>query len=402
MLDLVLIVLLVPGLLAVALTLFSAFAVKMICRRPAPSGPTPPISVLKPLCGNDEGLYENLASIARQRYPEFEIIFGAESADDPALEVARRIQHDFPEVPIRVLSGPPAFGMNPKVRNLAMLARVARYDLVLVSDSNVRARPGYLRAMAGEMVDPRVGLVSSLLAGTGETSLGALLENLHLGSFVAGAICGAEVLAGHACVVGKSMLFRLSDLEKLGGFRLVCDVLAEDYVLGRRFAEAGYRVALSPYVLDTINVDKSVRHFVARHVRWGQMRRRLSPVLYALEPIYNPVFWFVGVLLVALLGGAPFGTSSGCWLALALGVIAGKCILDADVGRCLGRSRYALEDLAWVPVKDLLIMGIWLISAAKRTVDWRGHRMLICAGSKLRPVRSGAMLSEARETSQAT
>lgn len=374
------------GGLSALLTLLTHVSVLIIHRRRRKSVVLPAISILKPLKGEDDGLYENLVSIARQNYPEFEILFGCEDPRDPALRVARRVQREFPQVPMRVFAGCSELGRNPKVNNLRMLSAHARHDCVLISDSNVRARPDYLSAMAAELADPRVGLVSSVLAGTGARTLGARLDNLHMNSSIARGVCGASVLVNHPCVIGKSMLLRLSQLEQLGGFAAVNDVLAEDYVLGQQFRRAGFRVALSAHVLEAVSVHRTIEEFCARHVRWSQMRRRLVPSVYFLEPLESPVPWLFAALALASLSDDA-GPSHAVVAVIALALLF-RLASDGLLCRALSGKRLTPADYAALVLKDLLFVGIWAAGAVKRTVSWRGNKLRIGEGSRLQPLRS--------------
>jgi ceramide glucosyltransferase len=367
--------LLAPISLAVSLLAHAAVFV-VLAPRKRKDGPEPAISILKPIKGVDAGLYENLASLARQEYPAFELVIGAEDHDDPALEVARQVARDFPGVRIHVSYGSRRLGLNPKVNLLAALSELAHHEHLLISDSNVRVLPEYLRETAAELADPEVGLVTNILVGSGN-GLGALLENLHLGSFVASATSFARVAGGRACVIGKSMLFRRKDLERLGGWWSVRSVLAEDYVIGRMFELAGYKVALSPHVVGTVNDGWSLERFVNRHLRWAQMRRRLSPAAFFGELILNPVLWIALAVLFSGLDRRLVG--------MALFGVVVKCAGDALVLRRLGGAPQ-LAQLFLIPFKDLLIAGLWAVGAFRRTINWRGNLMRIEAGTRLERV----------------
>lgn len=330
------------------------------------------ISILKPLKGADDELYENLVAFAQLDYPCYEVLFGAEDPDDPALAVARRVQRRHPERRIRVLSGAAWSGLNPKVRVLSHLAPRAEHDWILVSDSNVRPRAGYLRDLMACQRRTGASLVHSVLAGTGARSVGAVLENLHMNSWVVAAVCFADALS-HPCVIGKSMLMRRSRLASLGGFGAVRDVLAEDYLIGRMFASAGDGVTLSSHVLPTLSIDRSLDSYLNRHVRWGQLRRRLSLLGFVGELLLNPTPWLV---LVALLGPPPLA-------GVALLAIGAKIASDALLSRLLSGSALPLRHLPWILVKDLSTLLMWAVSALRTSVVWRGNRMRIGAGTRL-------------------
>jgi ceramide glucosyltransferase len=343
-------------------------------------GPAPPITILKPVKGAEEGLYDNLASLARQDYPEFEILVGAEDPFDPALSVARQVQMDHPSARIRIRAGSRRLGLNPKVNLLEALAARARHEHLLISDSNVRAGPGYLRETAAELADPEVGLVTNLFVGEDASGLGATLENLQLNSFVAAASSFARVVGRRACVIGKSMLFRRRDLEELGGFAAVRNVLAEDYVIGRSFELAGWKVALSPCLIVAVNRGWTLRRFANRHLRWAQMRRRLCLPAYLGELLFNPVLWFV--LAACALAAARRGLDPRVAVA-ALAGVAAKCLSDALLCRRLRGAKPRLAEVLLIPAKDLAMAVIWLVGAFRRRVDWRGNKLWIDRGSEL-------------------
>jgi ceramide glucosyltransferase len=337
-------------------------------------GFSPAISVLKPLCGLDEGLYENLLSFVQQRYPEFELLLGVADPRDPALAVVQSLRRDYPDAPVRVIvHGEHDLMANPKVISLVHMARAARHEYLLVSDSNVRAAPDYLAAIAAEMRDPKVGLVSNLIVGSGEDSIGAQCENLHLNTFVLGGVCMAD-LAERPCVVGKSMLMRRAELTRLGGFDAMRHVLAEDFLLGQRYHEAGFRVVLSQHAIATYNRKLPVRRFLARHLRWAQLRRSC-----ALGPFLSEALLYASPWLIA-----PWLTTETDerWLPCTLALLA-RVTSDGLMAKSVTGRWPSATALVLVPVKDTLLMGIWTIALFYRSVAWRGHVLRIGPGSRL-------------------
>jgi ceramide glucosyltransferase len=374
--------------LGLVVTWSSDRALRIVLDAPVPpTGSSPPVTLLKPVKGVDEGLYENLASFARLDYPRFELLVGAVDPDDPALAVAWAVARDFPGLDLRVVVCPDTGALNPKVNLLTTLERHARYDHLLISDSNVRVTPDYLRTIVDELERPGVGLVTNVVVGVGEQSLGARLDNLHLATYVARATITAHVRLGHACVVGKSMLFRRADLRRIGGFAPVRDVLAEDYVLGQRFQRAGLAVRVSPRPVHTVSTDGSLARFANRHLRWTQMRRRVSLGAYFSEPFVSPTPLLLAFGAVAALG-RPEGWPGAVAAALA-GLVA-RLASDAALLRRLRPGRTTAGSLLLLPVKDVLCLGLWLLAGVRRRICWRGTCLRIGRGSRLEPIGRAA------------
>ncbi len=328
-----------------------------------------PVSVLKPLCGCDADLEENLVTFFTQDHPDFELVFGVTDPDDPAVVVVRTLMDRYPLVQARLVVHRGSRALNPKVDNLLGMLPSARHDLILVSDSNVRAPRHYVREVATLHEREGAGLVTNLFAGEGEDTLGAALENVQLSGFVAAGVA-LPTLVGDPILVGKSALFSRRALEDLGGLARFADVLAEDFVMGKTFAHAGQKLVVAPSVLANVTRTMSVRQMLARQLRWTMFRFRLRPAIAALEPLTSP------------LALVPFA-----WLVLGPWSLAWAAALIAlrDVGGWLALRgiRRAHLPLLLGPLRELLVLGVWAVAPFKRHVSWRGKRFLLGAGTLL-------------------
>jgi ceramide glucosyltransferase len=341
------------------------------------AGPRPPISILKPLCGLDDGLWESLALFADLDYPDYEVLLGVKSAADPAwglaCAAARRWPGRFRAIQQR---GEP--GLNPKVNQLLTLAREARHDLLVISDSNVRVDRGYLEEIAALLADEEVGLVTHPVVGVGEARLGSLFDHLHLAGAVAPGVVAAKRLAGRDVVVGKSMALRRADLVRMGGFEAVKDVLAEDFVLGVLVPDRlGKRVVLAPTPVRNVSERRTLADFAGRYRRWAVLQRQLvGPFLYAAQALLNPVLLAAGGLACARSGLAAAGFGGTCLL---------KAVLDGASARALRPSGFSAAQLALVPAKDLVFGAAWAYGLVRRDVLWRGTRLLVGKGTRIDP-----------------
>lgn len=349
-------------------------------RRRAPDGgPRSRVTILKPLAGTDDELEENLASLARLDYPDFETIFGVSSTRDSAFPVALRVVRAHPELRGRVVVTDPSAATNPKVAQLTGMIGHATGDVIVVSDSNVRLDPAYLRALVGELEAEGVGLVTSLVAGTGERSVGAALENLQWGAFVTPLVALSDKTCAVPITVGKSMAFRRSDAERLGVIDRVGEVLAEDHVMGRIFHAAGLAVRTSFHRVENRNVRASLKLTWERHSRWMKMRRAIAPWPFYFEPLLSPV-----VIASAISVVAP-SREAVSWWAVAASVQMSTAWISTRV------TRGSWMQIKYLPVEILrsyVSFACWLRAWSSRRVTWRGNAFAIGKDSAIVPLRS--------------
>ena len=205
-----------------------------------PAQGLPPVSILKPLKGTDPDIYESFRSHCLQDYPEYEIVFGVSEADDPAVASVQQLQREFPERAIRLVVCSQKLGANVKVSNLEQMLAAARYQHLLVNDSDIRVERDYLRRVIAPLMDEHIGMVTCLYRGVPATTFGSRLEALGISTdFCAGVLVARQLEGGVRFGLGSTLAFRRADLERIGGFRSFVDFLADDYELGRRIAGLG-------------------------------------------------------------------------------------------------------------------------------------------------------------------
>lgn len=371
------------GLLLVALAPFAYYVCAIIAagrfwrrKRPAesklPAGAdfAPPVSILKPIRGLDREAYENFASSCRQEYPEFEILFCASDESDPAVPVIRQLIADFPARPIRLLIGCEALGASDKVNKLCRMAREARHELLIVSDSDVRVEPGFLRAVVAPLRDPRTGGVTCLYRGLADGSLGGELEALgNSTDFAAGVLVARLFGRGLDFMLGAVMATTKKHLAEIGGFESLVDYFSDDYELGNRIAARSYRVELSAATVSVVYPRLTLREAFRQQVRWNLSIRYSRPLGHLGMIFTQGLAWTVAGIALA-----------PTWLGACAFAVA-YLLLRSDVALTIGargmedplvrRKQYLLI------LRDAFAFAAWLASFFPQRIYWRAQQFYV-------------------------
>ena len=343
-----------------------------------PNGPfLPPVTILKPLKGIDPDIYDAFRSHCLQDYPQYEIIFGVSDADDPAVASVEQLKREFPQLSISLIVCHTILGTNVKVSNLEYMVHSARYDHLIVNDSDIRVERDYLKKVLAPFADEQIGMVTCLYRGAPAKTLGSHLEALGIGTdFSAGVLVAQQIEGGLHFGLGSTLAFRRADLDSIGGFETVVDFLADDYELGRRIADLGKKVVLSSAVVETHLPAYDLSGFLSHQMRWARGVRdaRLGGYIGLVSTF--------GLMWSLLTVGAAKAVLWS-WVVLAV-VLLLRFSVALRVGKSVLHDKNLIAQLWLLPIRDLIAVGVWIVSFFGHTVVWRGEKFILKNGRLLR------------------
>jgi ceramide glucosyltransferase len=345
--------------------------------RPA-SAELPGITVFKPVKGLDGETRECLASFLNQDYGVYQVLFGVADPADPVVPLLNELRREAPPGRVEVVFCPETLGHNPKASILRQLEPRARHGLLVVADGDVRVGPDFLRRMAAALEEPDVGLVSCPYRAGRRDSLGALLEALTISADFIPSVAVASYVEGIRFALGAAQALSRTALERIGGFAALGDYLADDYQLGWQIHQAGFKVRLLPYVVETVDPRLSLRGYLAHQLRWGRTYRVCRPLGYFAYGITHALVFSLALGLWSSFSAWALGLAAGT-VALRLGLAWFSEVV------CLGGS-LALTAYVLLPLKDLLSFGLWLLSFLGNEVVWRGRRFRLSRDGRLTPL----------------
>lgn len=338
----------------------------------SPNRTLPPISVLKPLRGLDPGAYENLASFCRQDYPEFEILFAVSDDDDPSVPIVRKLIADFPTCSVRLVVVEDRLGPNGKVSNLCRLVCEARHDLLAITDSDVRVEPGYLRSVADAFRDSKVGGVTALYRGTDNLQFVAALDCVGSSAVFCGAALVARELEGVNFMMGSTMATTKQRLAEIGGFEAMVDLHSDDYELGHRIADRGYKIELLPEPVQMAFPSQTLGAYLRHELRWAIGIRNIRPGGHFGMLFTHGLPWAIAAAYVA--------PSASIGAAYLMAYFALRFAMAWTVG-VWGLRDPVLRRRFWLlPVRDLLAFFVWLASFGMNRIEWRGSAFTLDKG----------------------
>jgi ceramide glucosyltransferase len=352
-------------------------------------GFTPPLSLFKPLNGADPGLESYLESFFTQDYPGYEILFCARDSNDPGLATARRVAARHPVIPVKFLStrGQPDY-INDKVISMEKMAAEAEHDIFVISDSDVRVTPDYLRAVALSFADPRVGGMCCLYRGVAAKnriwgSLWARLEAVGMSVEMSSGVLAARAMEGMKFTLGPTMAFRRETIRRMGGFRVTADYCADDFVLGNQTHELGQTVALSHHAIDHMVLHSNIAGSLKHQIRWMKSTRFSRPLGHVGAALtFSVPFGLLALAAAAWLGHPLWG------VALFAFAVATRLALSIAVGRSVVHDTSWFGLLVLYPIRDFMGFCFWAASYFSRRILWRGRVFELLPGGKMRAAGS--------------
>ncbi len=356
---------------AAAYQLLAIIAIIRYAKRRVPKdGFTPPVSVLKPVMGLDPNTYDAFRSQARQDYPQYELLFAVADPNDPAIPAIKRVQAEFPRVPIRIIQKTTA-AANGKVGALIDLARSAQHPVWVVNDSDIAVTPSYLREVVAPLADEMIGVVTCPYRASAH-SAATRWEALGIATDFIPSTMVAQFLGVRDFGLGSTLAFRARDLIQCGGFEALADYLADDYQLGRRITGQDKHALLSTYVVETSLGDGTWRGVWDHQLRWARTIRRSKAQAYVGLPLTQAGLW------------AAIAGLCGAWPAAA--ALIGLRIVAAFLAARTLNARQSLP-LSWLaPVWDLFAFAIWIGAWTGSTVRWRGRNLRVGADGRIQGV----------------
>lgn len=333
-----------------------------------------PVTVLKPLCDNEPGLYESLQSFCDQDHDDFQIVFGANRRDDPALAVARRLQAEYPALDITVVADCPQIGGNRKVNNLAHMLEQARHEHLVIADSDIRVPTDYLTRVLRPLGDSHVGLVTCLYRGRPDAGLWSLLSAQYIDNWFRPSVLIAHLFGGRTFAFGATIAMRRETLAAIGGFAAVADHLADDHRLGTLTQDLGLATVISDCVVETTTYEPTLKHLLAHESRWMQTIRLVQPVGYVMACVTL-------ALPLTLIGLAVTGfDSDSAMLVVAVLVLR----LALELMQSGHRPASRMRGLALVPLRELVTAYVWCCGLFVRTVEWRNQHYAVARDGSLK------------------
>jgi len=330
---------------------------------------TPPVSIVKPIYGLDRETYENYASFCAQDYPEYEILFCVSDEADPAVAVIHKIIQDFPDRAIRLLIGSEPLGVSDKVNKLCRMAREAKHETLIVSDSDVRVDVDYLREVVAPFQDARVGGVTCLYRGLTDNSLAADLEAIGNSTDFAAGVLIAWLFSEVNFMLGATMAVRKTVLAEIGGFESMVDYFSDDYELGNRIATNGHRVALIPHPVAIVYPRQALRDAFHHQLRWNLSIRFSRPAGH------------LGLIFTQGLPLAILAAICAPSIGWAAGVLAGYIILRRisawKIGVAGMKDANLRNKMELLLLRDAFAFVVWVTSFFPRQVLWRGKEFQV-------------------------